>query len=106
MLEYRLVPGSCRPTLLSLPRRSPVRFTLAGLALVTLLPHTATAAWPSDPSVNVGICRAAKDQGNPAIVTDGAGGAIVTWQDYRSGNTDIFAQHLLANGTVDSAWPA
>jgi hypothetical protein len=37
---------------------------------------------------------------NPAIVSDGAGGAIIAWQDYRNGNADIFAQKILASGTT------
>src|SRR5215831_8978269 len=44
----------------------------------------------------------------PVIVSDGAQGAIVAWEDLRDSLTDIdvFAQHILANGTVDPAWPA
>ncbi len=37
-----------------------------------------------------------------AICSDGAGGAIITWQDYRLGNYDIFAQKIHADGSV--AW--
>jgi hypothetical protein len=34
-------------------------------------------------------------QGYPSITSDGAGGAIITWYDYRSGyNSDIYAQHI------------
>ena len=46
----------------------------------------------------VAICTAASDQGSPTIVSDGAGGAIVTWYDYRSGNFDIYAQRVNASG--------
>jgi hypothetical protein len=61
------------------------------------------AAWPIDGRA---LCSAAGDQINPEIVTDGAGGAIVGWQDTRSGvAADLFAQHVLASGAVDSAWP-
>jgi len=44
----------------------------------------------------------------PAIVSDGAGGAIVTWPDARSilNGLDIYAQHILASGNLDRAWPA
>jgi len=44
-------------------------------------------------------------QARPVIVSDGAGGAIVGWEDYRNGEVDIFAQHVLANGGIDPAWP-
>ena len=36
----------------------------------------------------------------PDISSDGSGGAIITWKDYRNGNDyDIFAQRILATGT-------
>ena len=52
------------------------------------------------------IADAVGGQSNPVIVSDGAGGAIVAWEDLRSDVTefDIFATHLLANGQVDPAW--
>jgi flagellar hook capping protein FlgD len=53
------------------------------------------------------LCDAAGNQTYPQIVSDGAGGAIVTWQDWRSGSSyDIYAQHVLASGDVDPAWTA
>jgi len=44
----------------------------------------------------------------PAIAPDGTGGAIVTWPDGRStlSGLDVYAQHVLASGAVDPAWPA
>ena len=66
----------------------------------------ALAAWPSDPTVNLPVCVAANDQQWPKIVADGAGGAILTWQDQRGGvDTDIYAQRVRSNGAVDHAWP-
>ena len=47
--------------------------------------------WTAD---GVGLCTATGDQELPAIVSDGAGGAIVTWEDVRSGNFDIYAQRV------------
>ena len=75
---------------------------LLGLAL--LLPRPATAAWPTDPQVNVPLCTIPGYQGHPTITSDGAGGAIVTWEDRRSGNSDIYAQRISADGTVQ--WTA
>src|SRR6185369_15714543 len=69
------------------------------------------ANWPhfgrsvvTDPN---SIANAVRGQANPVIVSDGAGGAIVAWEDARSADTetDIFATHLLANGQVDDTWP-
>lgn len=58
--------------------------------------------WPIDGLV---LCGAAGDQTWPAIVADGAGGAIVAWEEHRNGNEDVYAQHVLAKGSVDLAWP-
>jgi hypothetical protein len=70
------------------------------LALVLLLPRPAAAAWPIDPLVNVPLCTAARDQDHSASISDGAGGAIVAWVDYRSGAGDIYAQRISATGAV------
>ncbi len=52
----------------------------------------------------VPVCTAPGEQSfNPRcseIATDGAGGAFVTWQDARSGPTDIYAQQVNFNGLV------
>src|SRR5262245_61988504 len=69
-------------------------------------------AWPAegralvaDPS-GLGVLE--DPRVSPAVVSDGAGGAIVAWEDGRSLVTgiDIYAQHVLASGAVDPAWPA
>jgi hypothetical protein len=46
----------------------------------------------------VALCTAANDQYLPRIVSDGSGGAIITWYDFRSGNYDIYAQRVNASG--------
>ncbi|MFQ5601009.1 MAG: hypothetical protein ACE5G2_10715, partial [Candidatus Krumholzibacteriia bacterium] len=49
----------------------------------------------------VAICTATGDQTRPRITSDGSGGAIITWQDDRSGgNSDIYAQRVDASGTA------
>jgi beta propeller repeat protein len=49
----------------------------------------------------VPICTAPAGQFAPEIVTDGAGGAIITWYDYRSGaGEDIYAQRVDKDGKV------
>ncbi len=50
------------------------------------------------------IYRGSREQILPAIVSDGAGGAIILWQDERAGSWDIFAQRVNANG--DRLWHA
>jgi len=53
--------------------------------------------WTAD---GVALCTATGDQEYPTIASDGAGGAIVTWGDTRSGNYDIYAQRVDASGVV------
>ncbi len=49
----------------------------------------------------VPITTAAGHQYFPLLISDGAGGAIITWQDYRYGATcDIYAQRINASGIV------
>jgi len=60
------------------------------------------AQWTAN---GVALCTAGNDQNNSRIASDGAGGAIVTWYDLRSGNSNIYAQRVNASGvpqwTVD-----
>jgi len=46
------------------------------------------------------ICTANGDQLVPQIVSDGAGGAIISWQDIRDGDYDIYAQKVNSNGDI------
>jgi hypothetical protein len=47
------------------------------------------------------VCDASDDQHVPTLVSDGAGGGIVTWQDYRNGSDyDIYAQKIDASGAT------
>ncbi|MDH4038151.1 MAG: T9SS type A sorting domain-containing protein [Candidatus Krumholzibacteria bacterium] len=57
-----------------------------------------TVLWTAD---GVAVCTAADEQVGTPMVSDGAGGAIITWHDYRSGSgyTDIHAQRINASGT-------
>jgi hypothetical protein len=44
-------------------------------------------------------------QNSPILATDGANGAIVVWEDFRSGVGNTYAQHLLGTGQIDANWP-
>jgi Calx-beta domain-containing protein/beta-propeller uncharacterized protein DUF5122 len=70
--------------------------------IVLVVPSVGEAQWVTDGRA---LCTANGNQVGPAIISDGAGGAIVTWQDIRNGNPDIYAQRVLASGAVDPAWP-
>ncbi len=48
----------------------------------------------------VAICTASSTQDYPWVVSDGFGGAIITWEDHRFGTEDIYAQRVDASGTV------
>ena len=51
----------------------------------------------------IGVIEWPGDQGNMAIVSDGQGGAIVVWEDYRSYDTFIYAQRIDSSG--NHMWP-
>jgi PKD repeat protein len=44
------------------------------------------------------VCGAPGDQTDPHVTTDGHGGLIVTWVDNRTGEPNIYAQRVDANG--------
>ncbi len=60
---------------------------------------TPDPAWTADGD---SICAAPGSQFYPEIVSDGAGGAILTWYDGRGADDDIYAQRVATDGTV--AW--
>jgi hypothetical protein len=72
------------------------------LLLVLVCPPDAKAAWQPD---GVPVCAAAQDQYRTAIVSDGMGGSIVAWLDYRNGSNwrDVFAQRVDGAGTPQLA---
>jgi hypothetical protein len=63
----------------------------------------------SDWALNgVPVCTFAGNQVLVSVIEDGSGGVFVAWEDHRNDpfNSDIYAQHLAANGTVWPGWPA
>ena len=60
-------------------------------------------SWPAD---GLALCVAPHEQERPAIVSDGAGGAFVFWDDRRNGTVDIYAMRVLATGVAAPGWPA
>ncbi len=67
-----------------------------------LTPTGVDASWPAD---GVGVVVQPALQYVGGAVSDGAGGAIALWHDSRNGGYDLYAQHLLASGALDSRWP-
>ena len=56
---------------------------------------------PVWPAGGKALSDAKRRQNNAEIVTDGAGGAIVAWED----SSDVVAQHVMASGALDPAYP-
>ena len=55
--------------------------------------------WSSD-GVPICIIASGLQQHQPGIVTDGAGGAIISWEDQRSTGYDMYAQRIDSMGTT------
>ena len=68
------------------------------------------AVAPGWPVNGVAVCTAPEYQFHPRAVGDGAGGAYITWADFRNGNSialtnaDIYAQHVTALGAIAAGW--
>ena len=58
-----------------------------------------TMLWTAN---GVSICNQAAEQNGPKILSDGSGGAFVTWADNRAGNFDIYTQRVGSGGAA--AW--
>jgi hypothetical protein len=56
-----------------------------------------TALWQKD---GLPLCTAARHQRYPCVVSDGAGGIIAVWSDYRDGDPQVFAQRVDGSGTI------
>jgi hypothetical protein len=85
------------------PATNLVRKASSFLVLVSALHFAGTPAVAS-PAGETSICRATGAQTSPAAVSDGAGGMFVTWLDARRGLSDLYAQHMRADGIVDPVW--
>ncbi|MBU8922374.1 MAG: choice-of-anchor D domain-containing protein [Bacteroidales bacterium] len=55
------------------------------------------AEWTAN---GIEVCTPGTDFPIPQIVADGAGGAIIAWEDDRSGNRDIYSQRVNATGAL------
>src|SRR5262245_17538541 len=48
----------------------------------------------------VPVCTAAGNQTGTKLISDGSGGALIAWQDSRTGTLDVYAQRIGGSGTV------
>ena len=61
--------------------------------------HVDASGTPQWTTNGVALCTATNVQSIPMLASDGAGGAIAAWRDYRTGNNgDIYAQRVDAAG--------
>ena len=76
-------------------------FAIIAFSILALYPSgVSVAQWSADPTVNSPICTASNSM-FPVLVNDGAGGAIIAWQDQRKvSDWDIYAQRINADGIV------
>lgn len=79
-------------------------FSLFLLLLAAGIPNAARAQWHADSIHNTPVCVTAGAQDMPKGCTDGADGAIITWEDARTSGYQIYAQHLDAAGKA--TWTA
>jgi len=60
--------------------------------------NSGVAQWTSD--AKLGDHGGSYSQGNPTICSDGYGGAIACWEDYRNSDWDIYAQRVDGSGSL------
>ena len=80
-----------------------ILLVIVTILLTTFLPGVPVAAWSTSSTANTPVCTAANLQQDPQIVSDGSGGAIIVWFDYRKGSGDdfdIYAQRVDASGSA------
>lgn len=72
------------------------------LSLILLLHYMSIQAqWSKVSNENNPICISSRTQKNSKIISDGAGGAVIVWQDRRNGfDNDIYAQRINQKGII------
>lgn len=79
--------------------RSGESFTIGAQRL--LASGAIAADWQPD---GARLCLGSAQEVASAVVGDGSGGALVVWVDMRSGDADLYVQHLAASGAVAPGW--
>lgn len=72
--------------------RKQTKLLVASVVAMLCISSLASAQWVSDSTENTPVCTASGVQQNPKVCSDGNDGVIITWEDYRSGHWDIYAQ--------------
>ncbi|HZK76733.1 MAG TPA: hypothetical protein VFD13_07475, partial [Candidatus Kapabacteria bacterium] len=76
----------------------------AAAIVAACFPIIGRAQWHADSIHNTPVCTAPGQQDMPKGCTDGADGAIITWEDQRNSTYQVYAQHLDATGKA--TWAA
>lgn len=71
--------------------------TVGDIIYVQRIDSSGTVLWTVD---GVAICTVNTTQADHQLCSDGAGGAIITWEDERSDYGDIYAQRVDSNGDI------
>ena len=71
-------------------------------AMLLVAPFTATAAWPTDPAVNLAIGDRTGEQVQPKVRATADGGCYISWFDNSAGGYDVYLQRLDPAG--DEQW--
>ena len=75
------------------------RFLILGI--LSFICNPLLAQWSTDPTQNTVINADPGSQRKPHIVSDGAGGAVVVWEEATSfDNVDIYAQRIDRRGNL------
>lgn len=74
------------------------------ILLLCTIPKMVKCQWSNDTNVNTLVTNAENDQREPAIISDGNGGVIITWRDYQFTTSpfggEIYSQRLNSEGIV------
>ena len=82
--------------------RRMLMLVLAGGCVIASLGASAARAWPPGA---VPLCAASGEQIDLVALSDGAGGVYAAWSDQRSGDYDVYVQHLDASGEPAAGYP-
>ena len=85
-------------------KRWKIKTLILSLAILQIFMLSAWSQWSTDPTINTSICTTSQKQNEQAIASDGAGGAIIAWRDYRDEqgifDGDIYAQRISNVGEI------
>jgi hypothetical protein len=98
---YGIVPDCCHGAYIVW---EDARNSTQTLTLDIYAQHLSDQGVPQATANGVAVCTAPSNQSEPIITADGAGSAIVAWNDQRDGTNDIYAQRVMSNGFMQ--WTA